>query len=135
MALKSQRYRTDDGLITLVVERTLTISSECPEGYEDWIIALEPGLWHTHPELIDYDFIDDNDESVDFYIQEILSDKLSIKMYYKHDELVDVSVLDLRNTTLDEQLVVEQEKIESSERIVLRSWSGNLIAEVKPADS
>ena len=46
--MKSQTHISPDNLITLTSELTRTINAEHPKGFEDWIISLFPGDWHTH---------------------------------------------------------------------------------------
>lgn len=108
---------------------------DCPEGYEDWYIALEPGPWHTHPDLLPSLYMVEEAEAVKLYIQDVLNDKLVIRLLYKDDELNDAGVWNLTRVSLKEVLVQEQRDILTNERVVFRYWSGKQVAEIKPAIS
>jgi|TARA_R110002072_G_scaffold250384_1_gene409192 hypothetical protein len=135
MELKAQKFQSDDGLIELIVDATLTVTLDDPEGYEDWFIALEPGPWHTHPELLQSTYMVDVEEAVELYIRDILEDTLPIRLIYKDDVLIDAGVWGSALHSLEELIEMDRQNILDDERIVFRYWSGKQIAEVNPAQS
>ena len=135
MELKAQKYQSDDGLIELIVDTTLTVTMDCPEGFEDWFIALEPGPWHTHPELLQSTYMVEEAEAVELYIHDILNDKLPIRLIYKDDVLIDAGVWCSNHHSLEELIEMERQNILADDRVVFRYWSGKQIAEITPAQS
>ena len=135
MELKAQKFQSDDGLIELIVDTTLTVTLDDPEGYEDWFIALKPGPWHTHPELLQSTYMVDVEEAVELYIRDILEDTLPIRLIYKDNVLIDAGVWGSALHSLEELIEMDRQNILDDERIVFRYWSGKQIAEVNPAQS
>ena len=113
-----QSHTSPDALITLTSESTRTINAQYPQGFDDWIIALSPGPWHTHPDP------DDPETNTSTIITNILQDRTPLALWHKDNQLVEVRALDLQWETVESQLKKFNENPIPSFTLTHRLWSG-----------
>jgi hypothetical protein len=132
ISLRKQQHKSPDGLLNLVVDSCVTVTKECPDGFEDWIVGIEPGQWHTHPDILANRYDTTQKEATEAYLEQIMNDKLLLRLYFVAGELQGVSVVDLVHSTLDKELAKEKRYISASEGLVYRYWSGDIVSELLP---
>jgi hypothetical protein len=116
-----QSHTSPDGLLTLTSEPTLTINDAHPEGFNDWIISIEPGGWHTHPNAAD------PEGSTEQLIRGILEDRTILAVTYHDTEIHDVAAL-YSGETLEEAVQSERSRATPGWTITFRLWSGTILA-------
>jgi hypothetical protein len=121
--MHQQSHTSPDGLLTLTSEPVLTIDSAHPKGFEDWIISIVPGDWHTHPDTAD------PEASTEQFIRDILEDR-SILIVTTHNDSID-SVRPLHPfESLHQAIKSEQSSAISGWSVTFRLWSGKILASV-----
>jgi len=109
--MRSQLHNSPDGLLTLTSEPTRTIDDAHPEGRDDWIISIEPGPWHTHPDLVD----------TDAFIADILKDRTILAVFHRSDDIESIQPL---SESIESHIEREQSLLQAGEITIYRSWSG-----------
>lgn len=135
MALNKQRHASPDGLLHLVVDTCVTENKEHPNGFEDWLIGIEPGGWHTHPDILANVYDTTQQEATERYVDQILNDQQVIALRFVSENLHDAFVVDLVYSSMEEVMESEKKYIEQNERMIFRYWSGKQVAEINPAQS
>ena len=120
--MKCQTHISPDNLITLISEPTQTINAEHPEGFEDWIISLSPGDWHTHP--------DPNDPiaSMNKLIRDVIEDRAVLQVWYKNNQIDEICILDSGLDTVESENARLQLNPIPNYSIVHRLWSGQILS-------
>jgi len=130
--LRKQQHKSPDGLLNLVVDSCVTANKKYSDGFEDWIVGIEPGAWHTHPDILANRYDTTHEDATELYLEQILNDKLLLRLCYVAGELQDVCVVNLAYSTLEEEVAKEKQYISANERLVYRYWSGDIVSEVLP---
>lgn len=120
--MQAQSHRSPDGLLLLTSEPTITIDATHPDGHDDWIIALEPGPWHTHPTDLN---------NTDSFITAILNDETKLALYKRNNQVLETVPI---TTSAWEYEDTHRPSMQSGDRIIYRTWSGGLIDEVLKRD-
>ncbi|GEP12704.1 hypothetical protein [Methylobacterium gnaphalii] len=106
--MEEERHTSPDGKLTLVVER---LASE-----DDFAIGFEGFDWHTHPDLLAGFYRQPHLEAVRRFIDEIVSDRLSVVIARRHGIIADIFV------SFDPSS--EEDDLPEDVTIELRTWSG-----------
>ena len=135
--MQRQSHTSPDGLLTLTSEPTRTINADHPEGFDDWIITIEPGDMHTHPDLLAPSDSSElaKAEAAQRFIDDILQDRTILIIRSVSNQITEVSWVDAHTQTLES--AVHEAKNDShrdpnspEHRIVFRLWSGTVFATV-----
>jgi hypothetical protein len=101
-----ERYSSPDGSLVLIVD----------DADGDLAVAFEGYEWHTHGDLLVGSYGATEAEAVATFVDQILSDRLTIAVCSRNGAVHDVRVTDDPAT--------EHEYAPGDEHILLRFWSG-----------
>lgn len=113
--MKPETHTSPDALLKLISEPTRTIDADHPEGFDDWIIALEPGPWHTHPRSLD---------DPTGFINSILNNKTVLAVRQSNGRVFDVEAV---TRDSDDHMSQEQSCVQPGESTTYRYWSGTVL--------
>ena len=129
-----QSHTSPDMQLTLTSEPTRTINAEHPDGFDDWIIAIEPGGMHTHPDLLAPRDASEQAKAnaTQAFIDDIINDRTILIARKTDNGITDVSWLDPQHSTLES--AVEEAQADPhrapAQTIIFRLWSGKVLATV-----
>ncbi len=135
--MRPQSHTSPDKQLTLIREHTKTINAEHPDSIEDWIIAIEPGGMHTHPDLLAPRgaSVQAKCEATQAFINDIIEDRTVLIMRCSGDDVLDVSWIDPKLETLESAIQEAQTDPHRhfdppDQTLIFRLWSGVVLAKV-----
>ena len=99
---------------------TRTVNAQHPQGFNDWIITLTPGQWHTHPDP------KDPIASTNRFIHDVIEDRSILQVWYKDNQAEEVRVLTDWETVESETARFDSDPIPDYS-ITHRLWSGKIL--------
>ncbi|GEM_PF-5430171 len=120
--MKPQTHTSPDGLLRLISEPTVTIDADHPVGFDDWIIALEPGPWHTHPRSLG---------DPEAFIAAILKDHTTLAIQKTNKAIRECSPV---RDTDSEHWHNQEARMQPGDHLIYRNWSGKVFDEIIKRD-
>ena len=132
--MRPQSHTSPDKQLTLTSEPTRTINAEHPDGFDDWIITIEPGGMHTHPDLLAPQGASEQAKSdaTGAFIDDIIEDRTVLIVRRSGDEILDVTWIDPKLGTFESAIETAQTDPhrDPDQTLVFRLWSGKVLATV-----